>query len=104
MSATPAFHRVGSLAALRSAGRLTATIAGRKIVVFALADKVVATNARCPHNRGPLHEGDIEGTIISCPWHGYSFDLATGACADDAALVLERFEVQLRDDDILVCL
>lgn len=103
MSSTqPEFHRVGSLTELRSAGRMTATVAGKPIALFALPDRVVATAGRCPHNRGPLHQGDIEGNTLSCPWHGYCFDLTTGACEEDPALVLERFEVQLRGDDILV--
>ena len=70
--------------------------------MFAVAGSVVATGGRCPHNRGPLHEGDIEGTTLTCPWHGYGFDLRTGACAEDPSLVLERFDVEIQDDDVLV--
>ena len=97
-------HAVGSLAALRATGRLKATIGDRLIAVFAVGDRVVATNGRCPHNRGPLHQGDIDigCNKVACPWHGYTFDLDTGACEEDPDLVLERFEVQLNDDDILV--
>jgi nitrite reductase (NADH) small subunit len=97
-----AFHRAASLAALRSSGSLAATVAGRAVALFAVADAVIATSGRCPHNRGPLHEGDIDGMTLTCPWHGYGFDLRTGACAEDPALVLERFEVHVEGDDVLV--
>lgn len=101
-AAAPAFHRAASLAALRSAGSLAVNVAGRPVALFAVADSIIATSGRCPHNRGPLHEGDIDGMTLTCPWHGYGFDLRTGACAEDPALVLERFEVQVQGDDILV--
>jgi 3-phenylpropionate/trans-cinnamate dioxygenase ferredoxin component len=32
----------------------------------------------CPHLGGPLSEGTLEGTCVTCPWHGAKFDLATG--------------------------
>jgi nitrite reductase (NADH) small subunit len=99
---TASLHRVGSLAQLRSSGALAVTVAGRPIAVFSVQGSVVATSGRCPHNRGPLHEGEIEGTTLTCPWHGYGFDVLTGACAEDPALVLERFQVEIQGDDILV--
>jgi len=93
---------VGSLAALRRNGRLAADVARRKIAVFMVDGSVVATAGSCPHNRGPLVEGDLEGRTLTCPWHGYTFDLHTGACEEDPALTLERFEVRVEGDDILV--
>ena len=34
----------------------------------------------CPHEDGPLAEGWLEGNAVVCPWHGYDFDLTSGAC------------------------
>lgn len=34
----------------------------------------------CPHLLGPLREGKVQGDHITCPWHGYCFDLVSGAC------------------------
>ncbi len=34
----------------------------------------------CPHEDGPLAEGWLEGGAVVCPWHGYDFDLTSGAC------------------------
>jgi len=39
-----------------------------------------AVSALCPHEEGPLAEGWLEGDVVVCPWHGYDYDLATGAC------------------------
>lgn len=56
---------------------------GREFAVFAVAGRLHVTDARCPHNRGPLVEGTIrDETTLICPWHWFRFDLATGACAN----------------------
>ena len=95
-------YRVGSLAELRSGKSMKAIANGRAVAVFAVEDEVVATAGRCPHARGPLHEGDVEGAILICPWHGWTYDLRTGACEEDPTLTLELYEVVLDGDDIMV--
>lgn len=47
-----------------------------------------AVSALCPHEDGPLADGWLEGDTVVCPWHGFDFDLATGACrvADDLSI------------------
>lgn len=97
-----ALHRVGSLAELRGGVPMKATVNGQRVALFAVEGDVVATNGRCPHAHGPLHSGDVEGTVLTCPWHGWSFDLRTGACEEDPELVLERYDVVLDGDDIMV--
>ena len=54
------------------AGELPLVIVQRDGTVHALAD-------RCAHRGGPLHEGDIDGDCISCPWHGTRFRLDDGS-------------------------
>ena len=53
---------------------------GRSWVVRELANELVAFAAACPHQLGPLDEADVGGGIVRCPWHGYDFDVKTGAC------------------------
>jgi nitrite reductase/ring-hydroxylating ferredoxin subunit len=47
-----------------------------------------AVSALCPHEDGPLAEGWLEGDTVVCPWHGFDFDVATGAChvAEDLSI------------------
>lgn len=96
------YHRVGSLAELQSGKPTKATIAGKRVAAFLVNGSVVTTNGRCPHAHGPLHEGEVEGTTLTCPWHGWSFDLRNGACEEDPDLVLEIFESKVEGDDIMV--
>ena len=101
---TGAEHRAGSLAELRAGGGTRASIGGKKIALFEIGGCVVATQGRCPHANGPLYEGEVEGTVLTCPWHGWTFDLHSGFCEEDPELVLERFPVRVEGDDILVTL
>jgi nitrite reductase/ring-hydroxylating ferredoxin subunit len=47
--------------------------------VFNVAGRLCATQARCTHRQGPLSEGRLEGSTITCPWHGAQFDVCSGA-------------------------
>ena len=50
------------------------------IAVFNCAGTFYATANGCPHAHGPLSQGAVEDGIVTCPWHGYTFDLGTGTC------------------------
>jgi nitrite reductase (NADH) small subunit len=96
------FRRVGSVADLRAQDRLIASIGDQTVVVFDVRGSLVAIPAECPHAGGPICHGERTGTSLSCPWHGYNFDLQTGACEDDDALSLERYDVRVEGEDIFV--
>lgn len=55
-------------------------IQGEEIAVFNVDGKFFALSNICPHQGGPLGEGEIEGGTITCPWHGWKFDIKTGGC------------------------
>ncbi len=49
------------------------------VAVFNVAGSFCATQARCTHRQGPLSEGKLDGSTVTCPWHGAQFDVCTGA-------------------------
>ena len=55
------------------------TIEGQKIALFNVEGTYYAIGDTCTHRGGPLSEGDVQGTRVTCPWHGADFDLKTGA-------------------------
>jgi len=75
-------------------------IAGRSVALWRVENEVFAIPARCPHRGGPLAEGYLDGRTVICPWHGWSFDLASGegSCGVD----IERFETKIEDGVVLV--
>jgi nitrite reductase/ring-hydroxylating ferredoxin subunit len=56
----------------------------------------------CPHQGGPLGEGGLEGSLITCPWHGWQFDSSTGICALNNDLRIPTYPVRVEDNAILV--
>jgi nitrite reductase/ring-hydroxylating ferredoxin subunit len=49
------------------------------VAVFNVGGHLCAVQAMCPHRGGPLNEGKLDGTTVTCPWHGSRFDVCTGA-------------------------
>lgn len=96
------FKRVGSVTALLGGEPLLAEVDGKEVAVFEVEDGFIATSGQCPHAGGPLHEGEVEGRILTCPWHGWEFNLDSGICEEDPCMTIERFEVRIDGDDILV--
>jgi len=63
---------------------------GRSYLVLDLGDRLVVTDALCPHKQNPLVDGLVRDGCLVCPGHWYAFDLATGRCrtADEVDLPL----------------
>ena len=49
------------------------------LAVFNVAGSFCATQAKCTHRQGPLSEGKLDGSTVTCPWHGAQFNVCTGA-------------------------
>lgn len=47
--------------------------------VFNVGGSFCATEAKCTHRGGPLNEGKVDGSTVTCPWHGTQFNVCTGA-------------------------
>jgi nitrite reductase/ring-hydroxylating ferredoxin subunit len=84
---------------LAPGGRACATVENRPIAVFNIEGKLFAIADICPHAGMPLVEGDLAGRILTCPYHGYTFNLDTGKNIDDEDDVpLTMFPVRTTDD------
>ena len=70
------------------------------VLVANLGDRFAASQSICPHEDVSLVGGDLEGTRIICPGHGYAFDLDTGRCGHDPALRLRRFPVAVEAGEV----
>lgn len=81
-AANAAHHSLGSVDALRSRLPLVVECNGLPFRVVEIDGRLLAHATVCPHLGGPLDAVGIKGGCITCPWHGYRFEVATGRNAD----------------------
>lgn len=61
-------------------GTCLETVAADRIVALFNVDGIMyALDGVCPHQGGPLGRGCLEGAIVTCPWHGWQFDVRSGS-------------------------
>ena len=76
---------------------------GRSIALFNVEGTLHAIDNTCPHRGGPLGEGELRGSIVTCPWHGATFDVQTGAVTGPPARTgVRSFRVRVDGQDVLV--
>lgn len=64
---------------------MTVRAGGREIALFNVNGEFHAIDNTCTHEGGPLGEGMVQGTTVSCPWHYAAFDVTTGESLDPIA-------------------
>lgn len=75
---------------------------GTSVAIFNVNGKFFATQNHCPHRGGPLGEGELNGTTITCPWHAWQFDVGSGCHLENPDLKLRCFPVKVNGEDILI--
>jgi nitrite reductase (NADH) small subunit len=99
--ASPTWTLVGRVDDVpRLEGRST-SIGGRRIAIFRLPDGWAAIDAHCPHAAGPLADGIVADSCVTCPLHGRRFDLATGQALNGPEAVAVH-EVRVQEGGIWV--
>jgi nitrite reductase/ring-hydroxylating ferredoxin subunit len=76
---------------------------GRKIALVHSAGAYYAIDDTCAHRGGPLSEGEVEGTVVTCPWHGASYDITTGSVlGGPAPRGVASYKVRIDGNDVKV--
>ncbi len=75
---------------------------GRPLAVFNVEGRFYAIDNTCLHRGGPLGEGELEGSVVTCPWHAWQWDVTTGANVNNPAMRLACFPVTVEAGEVLV--
>jgi nitrite reductase (NADH) small subunit len=120
MSREPLEHRIGRLDELPPGSHRVVRVANRELGVFNIDGRVHAIPNLCPHQRGPLCEGSVSGTIdygphtdwrlawiwegevVTCPWHSLEFHVPTGRCVAFEDIRLRTYDVRVSDEGEIV--
>lgn len=77
-------------------------VEGVSIGVFHHNGSWYALRNSCLHRGGPVCAGALKGDVITCPWHGYQYNLTTGVLLLDPSANLETYPVEVRDGEIFL--
>jgi nitrite reductase/ring-hydroxylating ferredoxin subunit len=78
-------------------------VAGERIIaLFNVDGRFFALDGICPHQGGPLGKGSLAGCIVTCPWHGFQFDVTTGQHQTSRSLVQPTFPVKVENGEVWV--
>lgn len=80
----------------------TVYVGDEAIALANVDDEFYATQDACLHLRGPLGDGRLDGYVLSCPWHGWQYDVRSGENEFDRALELRTYEVRVEDGEVKV--
>jgi nitrite reductase (NADH) small subunit len=75
---------------------------GRTIALFRVKDTYYATANNCLHRGGPLGEGNLAGDVVTCPWHGWKFDVRTGSFTVIPTLKVVTYKVTEQNGSLMV--
>lgn len=83
-------------------GKMVA-VNGKKIALFNVGGAFYAIDDTCAHRGGPLSQGEVQGTTVTCPWHGAQYDLQTGnVLSPPAPQGVRNYKVVVEGDDIKI--
>jgi len=78
-------------------------VVGERIVaLFNVEGRFYALDGICPHQGGPLGKGTLAGCIVTCPWHGFQFDVTTGQHQTSRSLVHPTIPVKVENGQVHV--
>ncbi|MEO0530807.1 MAG: Rieske 2Fe-2S domain-containing protein [Planctomycetota bacterium] len=84
-------------------GQAIEVVAGEAILALVrVGDEVHALDGMCAHQGGPLGKGTVEGCTLTCPWHGWQYDVTTGRQKLSEHIRQRRYPVRIEGDTIFV--
>jgi nitrite reductase/ring-hydroxylating ferredoxin subunit len=97
------FTKIADATDLPPGTAIAADFKGEKVALFNVDGVIYAIADTCTHVGGPLSEGSVDGTDVTCPLHGAVFDLTTGgAKGPPAGGDVTKYEVRVEGDEIQI--
>ncbi len=75
---------------------------GKTIALANVDGSFHAINNTCLHRGGPLGQGELEGKVVTCPWHGWQYDVTSGKVTMNPSVGVDCYAVEVRGEDVWV--
>jgi nitrite reductase/ring-hydroxylating ferredoxin subunit len=97
------FVKVGRMEDFSKGKLAKVQVNGEDVVLANVEGRIYAIADSCTHSGAPLHEGELEGTIVICPWHGGQFDITTGKVMSPPPMKdAVTFDIEVKGSDVLL--
>jgi nitrite reductase/ring-hydroxylating ferredoxin subunit len=97
------FESVLKISDLAPGQMQAATVDGTEIVLANVDGRFYAFGGVCPHEEAPLAEGELDGDVVTCPWHFTEFNVRTGEALEGVTdEPIPVYEVRIEGDDVQV--
>ena len=100
----PNFIKVASTSDLKPGENKVVEANGEQVALFNVEGEFFAIGNTCLHRGGPLGEGYLEGDVVTCPWHGWRYNVKTGANAMMPTAKVPNYKVKVEGNDVFVAL
>ena len=77
-------------------------VSGRLVALFNVAGEFRAIDGICAHQGGPLAKGTLVGNVVTCPWHGWQYDVTAGTHCLNPRICQTVFEVKVEDGHVFI--
>ena len=78
------------------------SVAGKAVAIFNVGGAFYALSNTCLHRGGPLGQGFVEGSTVTCPWHNWTWDVTTGENTANPELRIATYPVKVEDGQVQV--
>ena len=96
------FEKAAKLSEIPAGTIKEVQVGGQPIALANVGGVFYAINNTCLHRGGPLGEGQLEGKVVTCPWHGWQFDVTNGKAVQNPAAGVDCYPTEVRGEDVFV--
>jgi nitrite reductase (NADH) small subunit len=96
------FMKVADLSEVQPGQGKAIEAGGKSIALFNVDGTIYALDNTCLHQGGPLGDGDLIDDVVTCPWHGWTYNVRTGEKCDDSSIRVSCYPVKVDGEAIMV--
>lgn len=98
----PNYTRAASVSDLKPGENKVVSVNGTEVALFNVDGQFFAINNTCLHRGGPLGEGFLDSDVVTCPWHGWKFNVKTGVSPVVPTAKVATYQVRVEGNDVMV--
>jgi nitrite reductase (NADH) small subunit len=77
-------------------------VADKIVAAFRTDEGVFAVDGMCAHQGGPVAQGELQGKCVTCPWHGWQYDISTGVNLLSQKKMLANYPIEIRAGEVWI--